>query len=154
MGILDRILEDSAQEAVLEAEQALAEQAVADEIAATRAAIVLSKIKELADSMDEDCLELKARGGARIFLFGDIVLAVRLRGTVDKTDRNKTARKDVLWQYTVAIVGLDIVGTVHEAGPGTLALVSYDSLKKVINLNSNLEFLGARVLPHVWPQSS
>lgn len=149
MGILDRIQEDNARETVEEAERTLASQAIAVEIAAERSAIVHRKIAEFASFMSVECLELDTRDGARIFLFDDIVLAVRLRGTTDKGDLHKTARMEVLWQHTVAVVGVDIVESVREVAVGTLALVTYAGIRRAINLNSQLVFEHEQVLPHL-----
>lgn len=122
------------------------EQREADAATARRTEIVQQRVEEFAISLETECLKLGAIGGAPFYLIGGVVFVVRPFGLIDESKGQSTIRKDVLWQHSVAIVGIDITERVIEANRGCLAFLSFDNIRKAVNENPNCEFGHEKVL--------
>lgn len=107
-----------------------ADEARTQEISAIRSAIVASRIAAFADKEGAHWTELPAKAGARYFLVDDIVLVVRLRSAIDKDRLDETSPKEVLWQHTVALVGIDITERIVEINRGTLGLLEFELVRR------------------------
>ena len=97
-----------------------------------RATIVFNRVKEFAAQIGEQFAELTPVGSTRYFAVGDTVLLVRQHGIIDAERALTTRPREVLWQYAVALVGIDIVGSVHEVGRGTLLMLSYEGISSAL----------------------
>lgn len=121
-----------------------------------RAAIVGERVMEFATRMGEDFAELTPIGSTRYFAVGDVVLSVRPHGIIDKDKTLTTKQREVLWQYTVALIGVDIIGSVYEVGRGTLLMLDYASISKacIEGGKRSLEFELSRVIAALYPTSN
>ena len=153
MSLLDRMSDDlhearMNQDAVAEA-QSLEDAACRQE----RADIVTEHVRNFAASLGEDYVELPPLNSARYFAVGGLVLAVRERSNIPKEQRLITDSRDVLWQHTVALVGVDVCGKIREGDRTTLLLVVYGTLVEAYQIGQRnlIDFDHARVVSALYP---
>ena len=153
MSLLDRMSDDlhearMNQDAVAEA-QSLEDAARRQE----RADIVTAHVRNFAASLGEDYVELPPLNSARYFAVGGLVLAVRERSNIPKEQRLITDSRDVLWQHTVALVGVDVCGKIREGDRTTLLLVVYGTLVEAYQIGQRnlIDFDHARVVSALYP---
>ena len=110
-------------------------------------------IQSFASSLNEACDELPPLSSTRYFVVGGLVLAVRERSNIPKEQRLITDSRDVLWQHTVALVGVDVCGKIREGDRTTLLLVVYGTLVKAYQIGQRnlIDFDHARVVSALYP---
>ena len=153
MGFLDQIQWEQAAALEKEHEELLAALVRSNDIAQARAKIISQRLVDFAKTMELECAELVSKGQTRYFLIGDLVFVVRIRGNTSKDDLTKTARSDVLWQYTYALVGIDRTGQSVESTRGTLALIDFPMIMKMVRAHPSLAFNHEQVIPILYPAS-
>ncbi len=134
MSLLDRIADE---EYARRQEEDAAAAAKSDEDSGRRqrrADIVTAHIQSFASSLNEAYAELPPLSSTRYFVVGGLVLAVRERSNIPKERRLITDSRDVLWQHTVALVGVDLYGKIREVDRRTLQLVEYGTLVKAYRI--------------------
>lgn len=153
MSLLDRMSDDlhearMKQDAVAEA-QSLEDAARRQR----RADIVTAHVRNFAASLGEDYVELPPLNSARYFAVGGLVLAVRERSNIPKERCLITDSRDVLWQHTVALAGVNLFGNVQEVDARTLQLVQYEGLVKAFELGQRdvMDFDHASVVSALYP---
>ncbi len=153
MSLLDRIADE---EYARRQEEDAAAAAKSDEDSGRRqlrADIVTAHIQSFASSLNEACDELPPLSSTRYFVVGGLVLAVRERSNIPKEQRLITDSRDVLWQHTVALVGVDVCGKIREGDRTTLLLVVYGTLVEAYQIGQRnlIDFDHARVLSALYP---
>lgn len=153
MSLLDRIAdEDYARRK--EADAAAAAKSDEDSGRRQRRAdIVTAHIQSFASSLNEAYAELPPLSSTRYFVVGGLVLAVRERSNIPKERCLITDSRDVLWQHTVALVGVDVYGKIREVDRRTLQLVEYGSLVKAYKIGQRdlIDFGYASVVSALYP---
>lgn len=118
-----------------------------------RADIVTAHIQSFASSLNEAYAELPPLSSTRYFVVGGLVLAVRERSNIPKERRLITDSRDVLWQHTVALVGVDVCGKIREVDRRTLQLVEYGTLVQAYKIGQRdvIDFDHASVVSALYP---
>lgn len=153
MSLLDRMSDDLHEARMIQ--DAVAEAQSLEDAARhqRRADIVTAHVRNFAASLGEDYVELLPLNRTRYFAVGGLVLAVRERGSIPKEKRLVTSPREVLWQHTVALVGVDLFGNVREVDTRTLQLVQYETLVKAFELGQRdvVDFDHASVVSALYP---
>ena len=146
MGFLERIQEENLQQIADEAAEMLAEQRRLADVRQSRDETVLSAIKKFATEMGMEAVEVKSTGSVRYFLVGDLVFFVRIHAAVPAEHMLLVTRYEVLWQHRYGLVGIERTNRLVHSNTGTLGLINFDSVKKVVVERPGIVFEQTEVL--------
>ena len=130
MGLIDKIIADESADMQRRLEDLDDEVRDRQDRLNRRASIVYEHVKQFAELNNVDFAELRPIKNTRYFAVGGMVLCVRVHGHTSKDALLDTNPRQVLWQHSVALGGVDLMNFVHEVGRGTLQLLDYNGIRK------------------------